>query len=232
MDSIIREFSTSQGARLPANTIALDKLNTILNKGGCSDHSIIAGVRLTHRGYQKLALQMNVDLETVQFMVNQLMTKLRSEKESMSEDYEHFISEDNQRFSMEKDFLGNVTLRDDYSGDEKFLQGSEATEFLNDMGGSDDDQEIIAHYMQNSVTEEAIYEDDEPTYDDELDNDYGTYNFPWKIGNQHGTGTMEYSGKGRLKIVSARDDEGDEMELSNKLVASLTPIAIAFIGNA
>lgn len=213
------------------DTLTLDHLNSILNKAGIEDHEIIGGIELTHVGYQRLALRMGVDLKSLQLMINSLMEKLRKEAH-MNETYSQLLDEDDENFSYEKDWLGNVTVRNNETGDEVFLRGSEAAEMLKTLkSGIADEQEILAQYMEtNPITESDDLEDD--SYEDELETTRGTYNFPWKTKTAHGTGTASYSGKDNIKLVSIRDEEGDEIEATPELEAELKMQAVAFIGNA
>ena len=211
--------------------LTLDHLNSILNKAEIEDHEIIGGIELTHPGYQRLALRMGVDLETLQLMINSLMEKLRKEAH-MYETYSQLLDEEDENFSYEKDWLGNVTVRNNETGDEVFLRGSEAAEMLKTLqSGIADEQEILAQYMESHpITESDDLEDD--SYEDELEITRGTYNFPWKTKTAHGTGTASYSGNDNIKLVSIRDEEGDEIEATPELEAELKMQAVAFIGNA
>ena len=213
------------------DTLTLDHLNSVLNKAGIEDHEIIGGIELTHVGYQRLALRMGVDLKSLQFMINCLMEKLRKE-EHMHEAYSQLLDEDDENFSYEKDWLGNVTIRNNETGDEVFLRGSEATEMLKTLkSGVADEQEILSQYMEShTITESDDSEDD--SYEDELETTRGTYNFPWKTKTAHGTGTASYSGNDNIKIISIRDEEGDEIKTTPDLEAELKMQAIAFIGKA
>jgi hypothetical protein len=213
------------------DTLTLDRLNTILTKAGIDDHEIIGGVEFSHVGYQKLAAQMGTNLSGIQTMINALMTKLRDEQHHMSETYGVMVNEDNERYSMEDDFLGNVTIRDSQTGDETYLEGSMAAELLHALTQGADKQETLAHYVDiksDHINEAA----EDGTYEDEIDGSKGTYNFPWKSSKGHGTATAEYSGKNKINVISIRDQNGDEVAKTPDLDAELLRQAIAFIGDA
>lgn len=214
------------------NTLTLDHLNSVLNEAGIEDHEIIGGFELTHLGYQRLALRMGVDLDTLQLMINVLMEKLRKEKH-MHETYSQLLDEEDENFSYEKDWLGNVTVRNNETGDEVFLRGSEAAEMLTALkSGLADEQEILSQYMESDTITESDDLEDEDSYEDELETTRGTYNFPWKTKMAHGTGTASYSGKDNIKIISIRDEDGNEIKATPELEAELKLQAVAFIGKA
>ena len=214
------------------DTLTLDHLNSVLNKAEIEDHEIIGGIELTHVGYQRLALRMGVDLETLQLMINALMEKLRKEKH-MTETYSQLLDEADENFSYEKDWLGNVTVRNNETGDEVFLRGSEAAEMITTLkSGLADEQEILSQYMESHTITESDDLEDEDSYEDELETTRGTYNFPWKTKTDHGTGTASYSGNNNIKIISVRNDDGDEIKTTPELEAELKMQAVAFIGKA
>jgi len=77
-------------------------------------------------------------------------------------------------------------------------------------------------------------EEDE-SYNSEINADIGTYNFPWKMHNDIGTATIEYSGSPtspKLKLVSVRDSSGNEIEDLSDMESEIKKQAIEFIGKA
>jgi hypothetical protein len=128
-----------------------------------------------------------------------------------------------------------MTIRDSETGDETYVQGSEAAELYQALRHNPDHaQEILAHYMSDA---EPVMEDEQGmhSYNSEIDGGDGTYNFPWKAGSKHGTATVEYYLKGQqpiINLVSVRDAGGDEVRPSPALDAELKKQAIAFIGDA
>lgn len=230
-----------KGVPIQADSFELDYLNSLLNKGGCDDRSLIAGAEFTHQGYIKLANAMSeklgkhISLKDIQMMINELMEKLRSDHHQMVEDYEEVLDENDERYSYEADFLGNVTIRDDQTGDEKYIQGSDASSLMNDLDSTVVDsnkQHILAQYMNDDNINEAFEPEDLDSYEPEIESKMGTYNFPWKSGNSHGTATAEYSGKGKISVISVRDENGDAVKMTPNLDADLHRQAVEFIGDA
>ncbi len=212
-------------------TITLDRLQGLMNNAGIEDREIIAGVELRPLGYQRLAASMGVSIKEVHMLINELITHLRDQGRHVAEDYQRAINEDG-RYAMEKDWLKNVTIRDTETGEETFLKGSEAAELLNAIQGGADEQEMLAHYASQPITEDDELEEADESYDSEIESKQGTYNFPWKSGNQHGTGTVVYSDVAKVKLVDVRDSDGDSVSMDSIDVNDLLRQAVAFIGNA
>ena len=206
----------------------LDRLQKKLNDAGIDDHRIIAGVRLTTAGYHKLADAMGVSFREINNMINELIVKLRSTDDPI-------LNEDNgfERFSYERDFMENVTIRDLDTGHETFLRGGEAAELLNALAlHPEQEQTLLAYYMEDSLNESVVSEDDVDSYLPEIENNRGSYNFPWSLDDRRrGTATVEFSGNGemKLKLVSIRDEDGEEIGLDYNDVERLKEIAIDFI---
>ncbi len=75
--------------------------------------------------------------------------------------------------------------------------------------------------------------EDSDSYNSEINGDVGTYNFPWKVQDDFGTATVEYSGSPaspKLKLVSVRDSSGNEVEDLEKIESEIKKQAIGFIG--
>jgi hypothetical protein len=213
--------------------LTLDRLQNIINDAGIDDHEIIGGAEFSHAGYQKIATKMGVSFKDIHSMINLLIEKLRKEN-SVQEDYEKLLDDDSDdRFSYEKDFLGNVTIRDSHTGDDVFLRGQQSAKLLHELIVSDDEQEVLAQYMADPINEDEDEEGDaDSTYEPEIDAGGGSYNFPWTLEGAHGTATAVYSGTGTIKIVSVRDEDGVEVEITIDLSKALMPQAVAFIGKA
>lgn len=215
--------------------LVLDRLHAMLGKAGVSDSDLIAGVELTHAGYQKIAGQFHVSVKEANFMVSQLITSLRMEERRISENYYRALSEANERYAFEKDFLKNVTIRDTRSGETKFVSGSEANELLSALANSPQaEQEILANYMagDSELTEEDVEEDADDSYAAEIDSKVGSYNFPWKDGEDQGTATVTYSGDANIRLISIRDEQGDEVQVDKQRNELILRQAFAFIGDA
>lgn len=212
------------------DAITLDRLHNFMSSAGIEDREIMAGVELKPIGYQRLASLMKVSVKDVHMLVNELITKLRKDSR-VSEDYELSLNEDG-RYAYEEDYLKNVTIRDIETGEETFLKGSEAAELLNALKSGAEEQEILAHYASQPITEDDEFEADTDNYDQEIESKSGTYNFPWKVESLHGTATVIYSDDARLKLISVRDADGDEVSMNDIDVNALLRQAMDFIGDA
>jgi len=129
-----------------------------------------------------------------------------------------------QRFTYEPDVLGNLTIRDSETGEEKFLQGAQAMSLANELEKIDDSdaqQQILelAFLKENSIYDnfflrEFKEDSSDDNFDDEINTDSGTYNMPWRLGDSHGTMTVFFTdkdGKPVLRIQSVRDEDGNEI---------------------
>ncbi len=216
--------------------LTLDRLQNIINSGGIDDDDIAQGVQFSPTGYQKLAAKMGVRLNEIRNMVNELIQKVRNENSTDSED-EFAITEDvGDEYTFEADILGNMTVRNTKTGEESYVQGSEAAELKQALDHHPDNaQDILAQYMEEA---EPVMEDDEEgehSYEAELDDTKGTYNFPWKYGTKHGTATVEYFKKGDkpvFNVISIRNASGDEIRPLPALEIEVKKQAEAFIGDA
>lgn len=214
------------------DTMMLAKLNAILNKANFDDEEIARGLRLKDSGMTKLASMLRISPQDASELLNQLITKLRKDQKTVEESYQSILGESSSRYGMEKDRLGNVTVRDSHSGKEVFLRGSAATDVLNAVKRGNE-QEVLAQALSESINEGAG--DDEDSYADEIRQDRGSYNFPWTYERQQGTGTADYTGRGdsfKIKIVSIRDQSGEEIEADEAMTSALSSQAFKFIGHA
>jgi hypothetical protein len=108
----------------------LDTLKDILNEMGADDDAIIAGIKLDHKGKQKIAGRLGVAANTVETLIASLQASLsRDEKSRMIQEE----PEDGTRYSYEADSLGNITVRDAKTGGENFLQGEEAAQLADSI---------------------------------------------------------------------------------------------------
>lgn len=213
------------------DTMMLAKMNATLNKAGFDDAEIARGLRLKETGMNKLASMLRVSPQEASELLNQLITKLRDDLKTVEESYLSILGESSSRYGMEKDRLGNVTVRDSHTGKEVFLRGSAATAVLNAAKGHNE-QDVLARALSESINEDAGEED---SYADEIRQDRGSYNFPWTYQRQQGTGTADYTGRGdtfKIKIVSIRDQDGEEIEADDAMTSALSSQAFKFIGHA
>lgn len=209
------------------DNMTLAKMNAMLNKAGFDDAEIARGLRLKQSGMQKLSARLGVSEQEASQMLDQLINRLRDDAERVAESYRSIL--EGSRYGYERDRLGNVTVRDSHSGKEIFLRGATAAELLKAVKLGDE-QQILAGYLTETVTEDAGEED---SYADEIKTDRGSYNFPWSFERQQGTGTAEYTGRGdsfKINLVSIRDQDGDEIDAEGPMRSALTNQAFKFIG--
>lgn len=214
----------------------LDQLHAMLNQeAGLSDQVIrqSSGNLLTRSGLMKIGGRLGLAPPDVQALMNTLVQKLRDDRDdeqeaelnefSLEEQYRRFVEDGSAsrhfreaasgRYSYERDSLGSVTVRDDLTGNSKFYQGSEATNILNRLKqpGANTDA-VLAPLVEFA---ELSHEDDAAKLD-ALTTPGGTYNFLWKIGSQHGTGTARFAlvdDEPEIEVMDARDDRGNDIDL-------------------
>lgn len=117
----------------------LDRLHDMLRSADVGDDEIAGGVQLTPKGTQKVAAGLGIAASEVEMMLNSLAANLRRERE---------ISEGPERFSYEGDYLDNVSVRDNATGDEKFVRGSKGAKLTAKLNKSKHhDQDILRRTM-------------------------------------------------------------------------------------
>lgn len=213
----------------------VDALHDMLNReAGLNDQAIrqSSGNLLTRSGLMKIGGRLGLAPEDVQALMNTLVQNLRNAQDDeqeaelnetpLAEQYRRFVAEDGKavrpfeeaaggRYSYERDALGSVTVRDDTTGKSRFYQGSQATD-------------ILSRLKQPGANADAVLaplvEFAEPPDDDaeaqSLTTPGGTYNFLWKIGSKHGTGTARFAlvdDEPDIHVVDARDQDGNEVDL-------------------
>lgn len=126
----------------------IERLHNMLQRARITDDQIMNGVRLTPTGFQKAGAALGISGEEAELLLNSLITKLRREKDRTDEMFREFAGDRPRaaRFSVEKDYLGNVTVRDAQTGKEVFLRGDDATALLNKIK-TGDEQAILAQYQ-------------------------------------------------------------------------------------
>lgn len=216
-------------------TPQLDQLHQALTKAGLSDLEIRQGVELTHTGMEKIAGRLGRSPKEVEMLINTLVQNLRdadgSETDALLSDYYGGMSEGSDapiwskrhrdrdsfkqgtmiesRFSIEPDALGNITIRDAETGRERFIQGSEASALRAKLGDGAQNDQILAPLMEAEMNAET-----DSGFDDEIEADSGSYNFPWSTETANGTGTVLYKLKDAspsFKMISVRSMTGDEI---------------------
>jgi hypothetical protein len=204
----------------------LDTLRGLLNSIGVEDDRIARGVELQPSGYAKIAGTMGIHQKDVVRMIAFLRTDLQDDEEQLDE------SED-PRFTYEKDIIGNVTVRDTITGKEEYIQGEPASQLLNRLKSGTDEQQLLSLYFKDEPHE--LHEDDnlfspsDDNFEDEINSKSGSYNFPWNIGDEHGTATATYTDDGKIKVVSLRDEEGHELQMDPAIKDQILQQAISFI---
>lgn len=206
----------------------VDRLRTILNKR-LTDDQIIGGVRLSDSGMQKVAAVLGVAASDIPTLFNSLKTKIRRE----NADHEtKALAEDGERFAIEPDLMGNVTIRDTVSGHEVVLRGAEAAEARAEYkrhGAA-----ALRHFIP--VTESVLREFQQPddqSFDEEIAATAhgGTFNFPWRADGQHGFGTARFDRTGQVtRILYVSDGRGEEMQPTPEMLAKIKQAAQNFIG--
>ena len=202
------------------------------------DDEILAGVRLSPRGYQKIAARLGLAASEVPMLIQSLATEIRRNNQRLQEDdlgvSEPASSGGKPRFSYETDFLDNITIRDSVTGKETFLRGSNAMAALDRLDGGEDEQAVLASYA--SIMEDSDGHDaagDGGSYEKEIAADGGTYNFPWSAGSRSGTATARFSdkdGEFSVKVIHVRDEGGKTIDDPN-LTSRLEQTAWDFIGD-
>lgn len=219
----------------------LDRLHDMLRTAQIDDDEILAGIRLSPRGYQKAAARLGLAASEIPVLMQSLATNIRRERQRLQEDdlgvqparQPGVQRGGRQRFTYETDFLDNVTVRDTISGKEAFLRGSEAMEMLDRLDGGEDEQAVLASYA--SIMEDGGDQRNEGDdgYEKEISADSGTYNFPWSVGGRSGTATARFrdrDGEFSVDVIHVRDAGGKTID-DPALTARLQQTAWDFIGD-
>lgn len=222
-----------------SSVLKVQQLHELLNSANVRNEEIKGGIRLGETGYEKISRKLGVDRAEVDRLLLLLARKIESDEERGIIDEAAAV-----RFAYEADYLHNVTIRDGRSGEENYFGGSEAVAILDALDGLDvasrQAQEILGTWMHHKVPSKALHEAlfaesaARATLAREIRNDIGSFNFPWKIGGKSGTATAAYTGdkdQFRLKVIDARDRNGDEVELDEKTLSLLRSQALDFIGD-
>lgn len=210
-------------AKLNEDVSMLERLRGMLNRADVSDDEIIGGIRLTEKGTQKVAARLGIAGSEVELMINSLVSKLRRER-----DIENGLDED---YSHESDYLKNVTVRDNDTGEEHFVRGSKGAKLVDRLNTHPEKSQTL---LRRSVNESDTEIDD---YESEIKENYGhgSYNFPWTYNGKSGTGTARFRGVGeriRVDVISVRDRYGREFEPDTKMMDSIQQQAFDFVGGA
>jgi hypothetical protein len=183
----------------------LEKLHIFLNTA-LSDDQIMANPRLGTKGIAKVAKHMGIPETEVPNIINALSEKMRNE---ITED----LDSGGPRFTYEQDSLGGVTVRDNKTGDDRYLDIQSAASLLKALDdGGDTEQDLLAKAMNESVNRELSASEMGIASS-------SIFNFPWKLNEQQGFAAAEFSGFGsnfKMKIVSTVDADGEPCEVNEK----------------
>lgn len=133
-----------------------------------------------------------------------------------------------ERYSYEPDALGSVTVRDASTGRSKFVQGAQATTLLTRLGAQGANrQAILAPLVEKALP------DAQDSFASEISAKSGAYNFQWRVGAQHGLGTVMFDAEDgpQMKLVDVRDGDGNEIEADPAMRQELMKQARIFLGN-
>jgi hypothetical protein len=225
----------------------MDRLHSIFKDAGISDQEIQQGIQLSDAGIHKIAGAMGSSPGEVKLLIASLTQHLRDEQDdednrSLQEQYFRFIEAegddsrehpfqekaDKDHLSAEQDYLGDITVRSAKRGKERFFQGSDAANITKKLATLPDDNE------RQDVLRTLVTEDD-VGFEDEINREGGSYNFPWKLDGQTGFGTMRYGmvgGKPSMRLISVRTADGDDLDLTSQMRHALLMQARAFIPDA
>lgn len=189
----------------------LGELRTMLNSVNVTDDHISRGVRLTEKGTQTVAKKFGIQPVEVVEMLAALAA-------STADD----LSEEDERFSYEADYMGNITLRDSETGREIFLQGDEAFAVADKLTAHPDKEAIIiSQYFDVTPINESV----ETTATKEG----GTFNFPYRGKFATARYWLDETNKFQLRVISLRDGEDNEENITPELQTKLDAIAMTWV---
>lgn len=191
----------------------LDELHKMLNAINVTDDYISRGVRMSASGTTKIANKFGIQTGDVPAMIDALSKMVR---EDLTED-----ASSDDRFSFEADYMGNLTLRDQQSGEDVYLQGDEAFALSNKLTSHPDkEQLLIAPYFKASLNESV---------EDTAMEKSGTFNFPYKGKFATASYGLDSSNKFALKVISLRDGQDNDVEITPDMQTKLDAIALTWV---
>ena len=234
--------------RVPEGRAILDRLHDIFRKAGVSDVELKQGLPgLTDAGYHKIAARLGISPNEVKGLLPRLKQYLSDESASdvLAEAYRQFIAEDDEdadrpfdpsadadpsdHLSAEPDYVGDITVSSSKTGNSRYIQGTQAADLNRQLGRAKTNAE------KQAILRPLVEDDDEMPFADEITADAGRYNFLWKLDGQTGFATMSYAlrgGKPALRLVSVRDQAGDEVDLDSHQRNDVLKQGRNFIGDA
>jgi hypothetical protein len=178
-------------------------------------------VRLLPRGIDKLSRKLGVTQDELSRMLADLSRKLKDELKPTGLPADPGICEDDERYSFEADFMGNVTLRDTKTGKTRYLQGDDGQKFLHEIDRVGNNyQPLIQPYFDERLVEFV----EEDVASDEMGNTGGTYNFPFN-GNFACARFWLAGTKPMVEVVSVVDADGEELPLDARTKAEADRVA-------
>jgi hypothetical protein len=212
------------------NSSHVNIIHSMLNKAGFDDARIASGITLRPTALQKVAAKLGVSARDIKMLISTLVSHLRKDGADMVQSvYEDLVSE--------PDADGNLTIRDTDTGKSSFVTGDAAAQIRRRMDrGNENEQDILADYNPNKTTMREWIDSmvipghkivEQPKFVGSIDAGI-PFNFPWKIGHEHGTATAYATGYGTdmgFRVISVRDEDGDEFEASAELLDQLREIA-------
>lgn len=208
----------------------LDKLHRILNTAGVKDDEITHGIKLTPRGYEKIAAQLGTSADIVKTMMNSLVTRVRRDEER--------VSEEARQYTYETDSQG-VMVRNSQAGTQKYYTGSSAEHIVRLLSdcktGSAEEQHLLSLYAPDAqdLTEAESHEEADLGFAEEIKSTSGSFNFPWKVDHRHGTATASYTGRDHhvvIEVIDVRDANGDDAALDAKASNAVHKQALDWAG--
>lgn len=153
------------------NDDMLNKLQTILNAIGITDHDIALGnVTLNDNGAIKVVrkltgqtMEIGAAKKTCIDLLDALGNKLVGAQSADHQQIDEFVdAPEDSRFTYVLDVMGNVTIQDSETGKSIYLQGHDATEVIGELqmhgGTPEKEQNVLSQYvhvMENiEVTED------------------------------------------------------------------------------
>jgi 8-oxo-dGTP pyrophosphatase MutT (NUDIX family) len=95
------------------------RLHALLKKAGYSDKAISGGITLSKVGKEKIAARFGISAKDVETVMATLIAELRDDQD------EHPLPETDDRYSFERDALGNVAIHDRKTGKQAYARGSD-----------------------------------------------------------------------------------------------------------
>jgi 8-oxo-dGTP pyrophosphatase MutT (NUDIX family) len=151
---------------------SLDRLHGMLSKAKITDDEIIAGVKLTDTGFQKVSARLGCSVDEVRALFQSLATKLRQDRSREGEMLDELAgTSGNDRFTFEPDFTGSVTVRDTKAGKQVFVRGGEGAQLLHQLKKAKSNPEAVqellrryAHLMETDVSGSTQHADPRTGY--------------------------------------------------------------------